>query len=276
MISDDHKVAPPPRRGHEKRHGGADPPFQVLHRGRFGAGRARPTRRIEHPKGEFGIYLVADGSNKPYRLKIRAPGFAHMAAMDELGARPHAVGRGGDHRDDGRRLRRDRPVSGGRGRAAAAAGGLRADRARVRQVSGGPAPGGHHGGAAAGAAARRRLAAQGDDRARRRGGGRAGDPPPTRSRASTTCTTSSRWAGASCACARTCPAPSWGRCGPPRSCRRSWASASARRRRTAGFTLVEGECFGACGAAPVVIENNVKMHEKVTPDKVAELLDGEG
>ncbi len=42
------------------------------------------------------------------------------------------------------------------------------------------------------------------------------------------------------------------------------------------FTLVEGECFGACGAAPVVIENNVRMHEKVTPDKVAELLDGGG
>ena len=41
------------------------------------------------------------------------------------------------------------------------------------------------------------------------------------------------------------------------------------------FTLVEGECFGACGAAPVVIENNVKMHEKGTPDKVDELLGGQ-
>jgi NADH-quinone oxidoreductase subunit D len=39
---------------------------------------------VEHPKGEFGIYLVADGANKPYRLKIRAPGFAHLQAMDEL------------------------------------------------------------------------------------------------------------------------------------------------------------------------------------------------
>ncbi|EIJ42755.1 NADH dehydrogenase I, D subunit [Beggiatoa alba B18LD] len=39
---------------------------------------------VEHPKGEFGIYLVSDGSNKPYRLKIRAPGFPHLAAMDEL------------------------------------------------------------------------------------------------------------------------------------------------------------------------------------------------
>ena len=39
---------------------------------------------VEHPKGEFGIYAVSDGANKPYRIKIRAPGFAHMAAMDEL------------------------------------------------------------------------------------------------------------------------------------------------------------------------------------------------
>jgi NADH-quinone oxidoreductase subunit D len=39
---------------------------------------------VEAPKGEFGVYLVSDGSNKPYRLKIRAPGFPHLAAMDYL------------------------------------------------------------------------------------------------------------------------------------------------------------------------------------------------
>jgi NADH-quinone oxidoreductase subunit D len=39
---------------------------------------------VEHPKGEFGIYLISDGANKPYRLKIRAPSFIHMAAMNEL------------------------------------------------------------------------------------------------------------------------------------------------------------------------------------------------
>ena len=39
---------------------------------------------VEHPKGEFGVYLVSDGANKPYRLKVRAPGFAHLAAMNEL------------------------------------------------------------------------------------------------------------------------------------------------------------------------------------------------
>ena len=39
---------------------------------------------VEHPKGEFGIYIVSDGANKPYRVKIRAPGFAHLSAMNEL------------------------------------------------------------------------------------------------------------------------------------------------------------------------------------------------
>jgi NADH-quinone oxidoreductase subunit D len=45
---------------------------------------------VEHPKGEFGIYMVSDGANKPYRLKIRAPGFAHLAALDEM-ARGHML-----------------------------------------------------------------------------------------------------------------------------------------------------------------------------------------
>jgi NADH-quinone oxidoreductase subunit D len=39
---------------------------------------------VEAPKGEFGVYLVADGSNRPYRCKIRAPGFPHLAAMDHI------------------------------------------------------------------------------------------------------------------------------------------------------------------------------------------------
>ena len=45
---------------------------------------------IEHPKGEFGIYLVSDGANKPYRMKIRAPGFAHLQSLDEM-ARGHML-----------------------------------------------------------------------------------------------------------------------------------------------------------------------------------------
>ena len=39
---------------------------------------------VEAPKGELGVYLVSDGANKPYRLKVRAPGFAHLAALDEM------------------------------------------------------------------------------------------------------------------------------------------------------------------------------------------------
>jgi NADH:ubiquinone oxidoreductase subunit D len=39
---------------------------------------------VEHPNCEFGIYLVSDGANKPYRMKIRAPGFAHLSTMDEM------------------------------------------------------------------------------------------------------------------------------------------------------------------------------------------------
>jgi NADH-quinone oxidoreductase subunit D len=39
---------------------------------------------VEAPKGEFGVYLVADGTNKPYRAKLRAPGFAHLQAMDYM------------------------------------------------------------------------------------------------------------------------------------------------------------------------------------------------
>ena len=45
---------------------------------------------VEAPKGEFGIYLISDGANKPYRLKIRAPGFPHLAAMDEM-TRGHMI-----------------------------------------------------------------------------------------------------------------------------------------------------------------------------------------
>ena len=44
----------------------------------------------EHPKGEFGVYVVSDGANKPYRLKIRAPGFVHLQGIDEM-SRGHMI-----------------------------------------------------------------------------------------------------------------------------------------------------------------------------------------
>jgi len=45
---------------------------------------------VEHAKVKFGTYIVSDGANKPYRLKIRAPGFVHLAALDEM-SRGHMI-----------------------------------------------------------------------------------------------------------------------------------------------------------------------------------------
>ena len=61
--------------------GGADPPLQALHRGRARAG-GRGLRRDRERKGEFGVYLVADGTNRPWRCKIRSPGYVHLEALD--------------------------------------------------------------------------------------------------------------------------------------------------------------------------------------------------
>ncbi len=83
VITDDHKVAPP-RREEMK----ADMEALIHHFKLFTEGFCLPEGEayaaVEHPKGEFGVYLVSDGANKPYRLKIRAPGFAHLSALDEM------------------------------------------------------------------------------------------------------------------------------------------------------------------------------------------------
>ncbi len=80
-LSDDHKVSPP-RRGEMKRSMEA----LIHHFKLFTEGFHVPAGEVyafvEAPKGEFGVYLVADGTNKPYRCKIRAPSFPHLAAMD--------------------------------------------------------------------------------------------------------------------------------------------------------------------------------------------------
>jgi len=83
VMADDHKVAPP-RREELK----ADMESLIHHFKLFTEGYTLPKGEayapVEHPKGEFGIYLVSDGANKPYRLKIRAPGFAHLSGLDEM------------------------------------------------------------------------------------------------------------------------------------------------------------------------------------------------
>ena len=45
---------------------------------------------IEHPKGEFGVYIISDGANKPYRVKLRPPDYVHLAALDEM-SRGHMI-----------------------------------------------------------------------------------------------------------------------------------------------------------------------------------------
>jgi NADH-quinone oxidoreductase subunit D len=83
VISDNHKVSPP------KRSDMKDDMESLIHHFKlFTEGYCLPEGEVysavEHPKGEFGVYLVSDGANKPYRIKMRAPGFSHLASMDEM------------------------------------------------------------------------------------------------------------------------------------------------------------------------------------------------
>jgi NADH-quinone oxidoreductase subunit D len=81
VLTLDAKVAPP-RRGEMKRSMEALIHHFKLYTEGFHVPEGEIYAAVEAPKGEFGVYLVADGSNKPYRCKIRAPGFAHLQAMD--------------------------------------------------------------------------------------------------------------------------------------------------------------------------------------------------
>ncbi|MDY0308443.1 MAG: NADH-quinone oxidoreductase subunit D [Castellaniella sp.] len=83
VITGNHKVAPPKR---ERMKTGME---DLIHHFKlFTEGMHVPEGEtyaaVEHPKGEFGIYLVSDGANKPYRMKIRAPGFAHLHSLEEM------------------------------------------------------------------------------------------------------------------------------------------------------------------------------------------------
>jgi NADH-quinone oxidoreductase subunit D len=89
VITDNHKVAPPSRTAMKSNMEELIHHFKLFTEGmRVPEGEAYAA--VEHPKGEFGIYMVSDGANKPYRLKIRAPGFAHLSALDEM-ARGHMI-----------------------------------------------------------------------------------------------------------------------------------------------------------------------------------------
>jgi len=89
VITDNHKVAPPSREAMKSNMEELIHHFKLFSEGiQVPAGEAYAA--VEHPKGEFGIYFISDGANKPYRMKIRAPGFAHLAAMDEM-SRGHMI-----------------------------------------------------------------------------------------------------------------------------------------------------------------------------------------
>jgi NADH-quinone oxidoreductase subunit D len=89
VISRDYKVAPPEREAMKQNMEELIHHFKLFTEGfKVPAGEAYAA--VEHPKGEFGIYMISDGANKPYRLKIRAPGFPHLAGLDEM-ARGHML-----------------------------------------------------------------------------------------------------------------------------------------------------------------------------------------
>lgn len=83
VIAENHKFTPPKRAVMKE-----DMEALIHHFKLFSEGYCLPEGEVyaavEHPKGEFGIFMISDGANKPYRLKIRAPGFTHIAALDEL------------------------------------------------------------------------------------------------------------------------------------------------------------------------------------------------
>ena len=83
VMLDDYKLAPPKREEMKEKMESLIHHFKLFTEG-YCVPEGEAYAAVEHPKGEFGVYLVSDGANKPFRVKIRAPGFAHLAAMDEM------------------------------------------------------------------------------------------------------------------------------------------------------------------------------------------------
>jgi len=89
VITDNHKVAAPDRESMKSNMEELIHHFKLFSEG-FRVPEGEAYAAVEHPKGEFGIYFVSDGANKPYRMKIRPPGFVHLSAMDEM-TRGHMI-----------------------------------------------------------------------------------------------------------------------------------------------------------------------------------------
>ncbi|MGY6270188.1 NADH-quinone oxidoreductase subunit D [Achromobacter denitrificans] len=89
VMIENHKIAPPKRTAMKTNMEELIHHFKLFTEG-FHVPPGEAYASVEHPKGEFGIYAVSDGANKPYRLKIRAPGFVHLQALDEM-SRGHMI-----------------------------------------------------------------------------------------------------------------------------------------------------------------------------------------
>jgi NADH-quinone oxidoreductase subunit D len=89
VITSNHKVAPPSRVEMKTSMEELIHHFKLFTEG-FHVPEGEAYAAVEHPKGEFGIYLISDGANKPYRMKIRPPGYVHLAALDEM-SRGHMI-----------------------------------------------------------------------------------------------------------------------------------------------------------------------------------------
>ena len=83
VMIDDNKIVPPKREEMKESMEAMIHHFKLMSEG-YCLPKGEAYAAIEHPKGEFGVYLVSDGANKPYRMKVRAAGFSHLAALDEL------------------------------------------------------------------------------------------------------------------------------------------------------------------------------------------------
>ncbi len=89
VMTSNHKVAPPKRVPMKENMEELIHHFKLFTEG-FHVPEGEALSSVEAPKGEFGVYVISDGANKPYRLKIRAPGFAHMSGLDEM-SRGHMI-----------------------------------------------------------------------------------------------------------------------------------------------------------------------------------------
>ena len=231
---------------------------------------------IEAPKGEFGVYLVSDGSNKPYKAKIRAPGFPHMAAMDHLVARP-PTGRcrsaiigsldvviWGDRPVSLRRLHHTQPESFRFHPGQPGLGSME----QIREIPGGP-PGQRRDPAAVARAGAGRLGHQADDRGRR-AYARSGRDPGAGGRHLLLHVPAA--AGWLC-----CPYPGLrhhvlhdlrGR-GPDRCLQKKIAPNPHEISADGRFSWEEVECLGACSNAPMA-QIGKDYYEDLTAKKSAD------